>query len=662
MHAHSGSETRRQKGEDPDGQLAGLAALLQSIESDPSLAIPRIVQHALAAVGGRFALYNRLDMDGRKIITHTGCRLPGGFRRSGRLGGRVCHEELVRAARPEAVIPDLETTGYGATDPDVRRHRLRAYIGVPVNLDGRTIGSLTVYDVRPRVFKDRHRHLLKIMAQWVARAAERQLIEKRMVRKRANDKLLSAVSAKAISTRNDTFLDFCLQTIGRSLKLDAACILWYDPRTRDFSPHFSSWTPGGIMQHVAAGAIHLNDFPIVREVLNKRQPIFSSDTNALSDAFTAAFLNQHNISSLLLMPICHQHNVYGLFTMQMRTGTRAWEEENMDTLMAIMAIIAQWKEGRSISRVLDETQALNDQMLQLSPTAIYRIDLRAQRFVKVNDYMCKATGYSEKELLSMKPEELLTPESRRKFHARIADILSGRPVSTNMDYEIRTKSGRIEWGRFHIRHLYDAGKIWGANVVAHFITAQKKIEKELETHRRHLEALVLERTQALSLINQKLREEVARGRQTADELSLKTGRLEELNTAMRVLLDKRNEDRLRTEENIRVNLVQLIEPYLERLGNSGLNLSQQQVLDVIRMNITEVVGSPMPELSAKYYIFSPTELQVANLIRKGRTTKEVAHLLNLSPRTVESYRNSIRRKLGLKKKKVNLKTYLSTRA
>jgi DNA-binding CsgD family transcriptional regulator len=158
-----------------------------------------------------------------------------------------------------------------------------------------------------------------------------------------------------------------------------------------------------------------------------------------------------------------------------------------------------------------------------------------------------------------------------------------------------------------------------------------------------------------------LREEIVRGQNSAHELHLKTGRLEELNTAMRVLLDKRDEDRLRIEENIRVNLVQLIEPYLDLLGKSGLNPSQQQYLDVIRLNLNEVAGSPMPELSAKYYIFSPTELQVANLIRKGRTTKEMACLLNLSPRTVESYRNNVRKKLGLKNTKVNLKTYLSSR-
>jgi PAS domain S-box-containing protein len=287
--------------------------------------------------------------------------------------------------------------------------------------------------------------------------------------------------------------------------------------------------------------------------------------------------------------------------------------------------------------------------------------LRAGRLLKVNEQMCRLTGYSESELLSMKAEELMTEQSQAEFAQSLADLEAGRKPPDTIEFEVKTKFGKVEWAQLHIHYLVREGEIWGANVVAHAITEQKRVATELAAHRRQLERLVEERTSELLLANQKLRDEVARRTETAKELRLKTERLKELNTAMRVLLDKRNEDRLRSEENIRVNLVQLIEPYLERLVNSGLNNTQQQLLNVIRMNLLEVTGSPMPELSAKYYIFSPTELQVANLIRNGKTTKDMARILSISPRTVESYRNSIRNKLGLKNKKVNLKTYLSAK-
>lgn len=329
---------------------------------------------------------------------------------------------------------------------------------------------------------------------------------------------------------------------------------------------------------------------------------------------------------------------------------------------AVAFVIAQEKSAKSYLRQqLDENQRLISQIFQLSPTCIYQIDLRAGRLLKVNEQMCRLTGYSEAELLSMKAEELLTEQSQALFSQTLIDIESGKAPPETLEFQVKTKSGDLEWGLLHIHHLFEDGKVWGANVVALMITEQKRAAEELAAYRRELETLVEERTRELVLTNQKLREEVVRRTETAKELRLKTERLKELNTAMRVLLDKRNEDRLRSEENIRVNLVQLIEPYLDRLDNSELSSEQRQLLDVIRMNLVEVAGSPMPELSAKYYIFSPTELQVANLIRNGKTTKDMARILNISPRTVESYRNSIRNKLGLKNKKVNLKTYLSAK-
>jgi len=487
-------------------------------------------------------------------------------------------------------------------------------------------------------------------------------MERRLAQKDISEKMLSAVSAKAISTPDNAFIDFCLGTIGQTLKLDLACLRWYQPDLRSFDSDRFHWTPQGLFQSADLGVAHMLELQPIRDVLDRRQPFYCPDGSAIADMVTQHFIRRNNFTAFALMPICHQEKVYGLFTMAMQGGTRDWAEEELGTLMTIMGIIAQWKEARVISHQLDESRALNEQLYQLSPAAIYRIDLRNLRLLKVNAEACRYTGYTEEELLAMPVIELLTPSSRKAFYRHAAEIEAGHPAPEDLEFEFTTKSGRLEWGHLHIRHLYDAdGRIWGANVVAHLNTEQRKAQAELDGYRRRLETQVEARTRELSIVNQNLREEIARGTEMARELHAKSERLEELNTAMRVLLDKRNEDRLRAEENIRVNLVQLIDPYLDRIGHSGLNESQQQLLRVIRMNLNEVVGSPMPELSAKYYIFSPGELQVANLIRKGRTTKDMARLLNISPRTVESYRNNIRKKLGLKSKKVNLKTYLSSK-
>jgi DNA-binding CsgD family transcriptional regulator len=63
-------------------------------------------------------------------------------------------------------------------------------------------------------------------------------------------------------------------------------------------------------------------------------------------------------------------------------------------------------------------------------------------------------------------------------------------------------------------------------------------------------------------------------------------------------------------------------------------------------------------MSSGYSHFTPTEIQIANLIKNGKTSKEIANMLNIGTATVHSHRNDIRSKLGLSNKKVNLRSYL----
>ena len=102
----------------------------------------------------------------------------------------------------------------------------------------------------------------------------------------------------------------------------------------------------------------------------------------------------------------------------------------------------------------------------------------------------------------------------------------------------------------------------------------------------------------------------------------------------------------------------MIIPYLEQLNNSKLDLKQKSFLDILKSNLEDILAPFVREVTNKYLKFTPTEIKVANLVRQGRTTKETAEVLNLSAETIEFHRKNIRKKLGIKNKKENLRTHL----
>jgi len=123
-------------------------------------------------------------------------------------------------------------------------------------------------------------------------------------------------------------------------------------------------------------------------------------------------------------------------------------------------------------------------------------------------------------------------------------------------------------------------------------------------------------------------------------------------------LRKREADRMDVEEKMLSNAKGLILPYLEKLKASRLDDRQRIYLNLVESNLNELISPLSQRMSRHYLNFTPLEIQVANLVKEGRTTKDIAQIMGLSIRTIEAVRYTIRRKLGLKKKRSNLRSYL----
>lgn len=142
------------------------------------------------------------------------------------------------------------------------------------------------------------------------------------------------------------------------------------------------------------------------------------------------------------------------------------------------------------------------------------------------------------------------------------------------------------------------------------------------------------------------------------ELLAKSRNLEDLNTALRVMLKQRAEDREELEQTLLSNVKELIMPNLEKLSKGGSEQSRQIYHDLIASNLEEMFSPFSRKLSTRFRNLTTTEVQVAHLIKDGKNSKEIADVMSVSSSAVDVYRYRIRRKLGLNNQKVNLRSYL----
>lgn len=145
-------------------------------------------------------------------------------------------------------------------------------------------------------------------------------------------------------------------------------------------------------------------------------------------------------------------------------------------------------------------------------------------------------------------------------------------------------------------------------------------------------------------------------------LEHKARELTEVNNALSLLLHQSAKASAEHERRIHDNLQRLVLPYLEKIEERCKDQELALYLRVAAANLEKITSTFSLTLSTRLGGLTPRELEVAELIKQGRATKQIATILDLSSRTVEFYRDKLRVKLGIKSKKTNLRSYLSSLA
>jgi PAS domain S-box-containing protein len=411
------------------------------------------------------------------------------------------------------------------------------------------------------------------------------------------------------------------------------------------------------------------------KVWETKQPVLVDDYRFWNDRIDDKALD--DLRSVVGIPLKDKNRFHGVIGLASCDPAKKFQTEDISFLgrfaeLALVALdkaklYAAVRRELAEKKLTEETLRGSEERYRLllksspDPIVVYTMGGKA---VYVNPAFEQTFGFSSDEV-SGRQIDFVPDESWPETKEAIGRMLRGKKIEL-FETKRLTKEGRVLDVQISSTiYKNNDGRPAGNIVILRDISAQKRTEKELKKYRDRLEEMVEERTAELAKTNTQLKQEVEERKRAEKnlrkrevELKAQSHHLEEVNTALKVLLKQRDADKKETGENVLSNVKALISPYVERLRNSRLNTNQQTLVDILESNLNNIISPFISKLSSKYFNFTSMEIKVANLVKGGKTNKEIADLLYLSKNTIMFHKQNIRSKLQIKNKKINLMSHL----
>ncbi len=212
-----------------------------------------------------------------------------------------------------------------------------------------------------------------------------------------------------------------------------------------------------------------------------------------------------------------------------------------------------------------------------------------------------------------------------------------RSVADHFNY---VKSNNMQYDSYEYPLLVDASRnhevtFWDAHVVP-------LIDKNRQTGFILMAMDITERVNAYKLIEYKNKE------------------IDQLKTTLATILNLKKQLNDDLEEKMFANTTYILAPMVDKLKR-GLSKSELlPYVDGIESVINNLGSEGAQRLGINGYGLTPKEIQIAVMIKVGKTTKEIAECLHISTDSIDFHRKNIRTKLGYKNKGVNLQAALSS--
>jgi PAS domain S-box-containing protein len=225
-------------------------------------------------------------------------------------------------------------------------------------------------------------------------------------------------------------------------------------------------------------------------------------------------------------------------TLSISTSIVREEDDGGIHVLAIMQDITDHERAYEALRNSEEKYKL---IAENTADLIYKVDMKTEQFTYASPSAERILGYTSEEIPSLRVMDVLTAESfERQRNGMQEALASGRKDSAVMELQAFHKDGHTIPIETHSCFIFDEqGNPVEIQGVARDISDRKRGEAALRKAQEELENRVEERTLAL--------------RKAKEELEAQRNKLEEVNTALKVLLERRGEEKAEVEKNILLN-------------------------------------------------------------------------------------------------------------
>ena len=259
--------------------------------------------------------------------------------------------------------------------------------------------------------------------------------------------------------------------------------------------------------------------------------------------------------------------------------------------------------------------------------ALFLLDPFADTILKCTPAVEDIFGYTSNELIGSTTEGLHLNRMEMENFLGLRNMALEKNSFFHTKFRMKRKNGNA----FPAKHFLsictcERGEPLAIVHVVREITAKTDLESTLEA--------------TLKLVRKQARE------------------IERQKAALSILLENQEAGKRDIEGCVLANVRNLVLPYIEQLKESSPRESQLHILRIIESRLSDVVSPFVRCLSNNLAAITPSETRIADLIREGKSTKEIAGTLGLSENTVNFHRQNLRKKLGLSGRRVSLRAFL----